>query len=115
MTPGRDAEEGSWRDSPGDGMNRNGGRGSQGRAQVKDHDQSGRGTPGPVSGQEAERRAGPEALGDSADGVRGWVGAAGLTQYQESESLSLKPLAKGLLAIFSWVICRGESAVMGQP
>lgn len=48
-------------------------------------------------------------------GVRGWVGAAGLTQYQESESLSLKPLAKGLLAIFSWVICRGESAVMGQP
>lgn len=39
----------------------------------------------------------------------------GPTQYQESESVSLKPLAKGLLAIFSWVICRGESVVMGRP
>lgn len=40
---------------------------------------------------------------------------AGVRQYQESGSLSLKPLAKGLLAIFSWVICRGESEVTGQP
>lgn len=55
--------------------------------------------------------------GDGAEGLGQGSGASltGVSQYQESGSLSLKPLAKGLLAIFSCVICREESEVKGQP
>lgn len=68
--------------------------------------------------------SGAEALGDAwGCGAGAGVGQqeelAGARRYQESGSLSLKPLAKGLLAIFSWVICRekvklGASAELGK-
>lgn len=53
--------------------------------------------------------------GAGAEGLGQGSGKPDRSQYQESGSLSLKPLAKGLLAIFSCVICREESEVMGQP
>lgn len=65
-------------------------------------------------GSEAEALGGAWEWGEGL-GEGSGIELAGVGWYQESGSLSLKPLAKGLLAIFSWVICRGESEVRDQP
>lgn len=93
MTSGWGAKQGLWSHSPKTGTGRKG-MGSQPESrQVFGRD------PILLPG------IGLEGLDKAAPGE--------LRPYQESGSASLKPLAKGLLAIFSWVICRGESPEMG--